>query len=121
MAVHFPTPLLDQKLAEQKALNEADRQYLLQNARLWLEQNAARFNIEQGYLFGSMTQPGRFSQSSDLDLAVDSLRHGDPFGLISHLSTHLDRDVDLVPLDQCHFADKIRQMGVLWKANSLLD
>lgn len=121
MPVHFPTPLLDQKIAERKIVNEADRQHLLQEARLWLEQNAIRFGFQQGYLFGSMTQPGRFSQFSDLDLAVDSLKHGDPFGLISYLSTHLNRDVDLVPLDQCHFADKIRQMGVVWKANSLQD
>ncbi len=121
MAVHFPTPLLDQKLAQQKILDEANRQQLLQKAQSWLEQNARKFGIEQGYLFGSMTQPGRFSQSSDLDLAVDSLKHGDPFGLISYLSTHLDRDVDLVPLDQCHFVDKIRQTGVVWKANSLPD
>lgn len=121
MAVYFPTPLLDQKLAEQKALNETNRQYLLQKAQLWLEQNANKFGIKQGYLFGSMTQPWRFSQSSDLDLAVDSLEQGDPFGLISHLSTHLDRDVDLVPLDQCHFEDKIRQTGMVWKATSSPD
>lgn len=118
MAVRFPTPLLDQKLAERKVLNEANRQHLLQKALLWLEKNAKRFAIRQGYLFDSMTQPGKFSQYSDLDLAEDSLNQGDPFGLISYLSTHLDRDVDLIPLDQCHFVDKIRQTGVVWNANS---
>ncbi|NJM85279.1 MAG: nucleotidyltransferase domain-containing protein, partial [Leptolyngbyaceae cyanobacterium RM2_2_21] len=74
---------------------------------LWLQQNAARFGIDEGYLFGSVTQPGRFTQHSDVDVAIESIAAGQPFGLLSYLSTHLDREVDVVPLDQCHFADKI--------------
>lgn len=119
--VPFPTPLLDQKRAQQKVNNECDRQRLLQEALGWLEQNTPRFGIEQGYLFGSMTQPDKFSQFSDLDLALNSLSQGEPFGLISHLSTFLDREVDLVPLDQCHFAHKIQREGVRWSATKLRD
>jgi uncharacterized protein len=119
--IPFPTPLLDQRLAQQKANNECDRQRLLREAQQWLEQNALKFGIDHGYLFGSMTQPGQFSQFSDLDLALDSLSQGEPFGLISHLSTFLDRDVDLVPLDQCHFAHKIQKEGVQWSATKLRD
>ena len=123
LATHipFPTPLLDRKLAEQCEQSERDRQYLRQAALTWLQQNAARFGIEQGYLFGSIVQAGRFSPDSDLDLAVDSLGHGDPFGLGSYLSLHVNREVDVVPLDQCHFAAKIRQMGILWTTSKLLD
>ncbi len=117
--IPFPTPLFDQKLAQQKVANECDRQHLLKEALQWLEQNAPSFGIEQGYLFGSMTQPGQFSQFSDLDLALDSLSPGEPFGLISHLSTFLNREVDLVPLDQCHFAEKIQREGVRWNTTKL--
>ena len=117
----FPTPLLDQKLQQLRQQNERDRQQLLQRALQWLQDNATRFNIQQGYLFGSVTQSGKFLADSDLDLAVESLKDGDPFGLISYLSLHLDREVDLVPLDQCHFADKIRRTGILWNATKLPD
>ncbi|MBW4474263.1 MAG: nucleotidyltransferase domain-containing protein [Stenomitos rutilans HA7619-LM2] len=110
----FPTPLLDEKLAQQRQKSEHDRQQLLQMALIWLQHHAIDFGIEQGYLFGSITQTGRFSRQSDLDLAVESLQHGDPFGLGSYLSLHVDREVDVVPLDQCHFAAKIRQTGIVW-------
>lgn len=117
----FPTPLLDKKLVQIRLQNEAERKHLLQEALSWLQQNAARFGVEQGYLFGSVTQEGNFSQRSDLDLAIESLKEGDPFGLMSYLSLHLNREVDLVPLDRCHFADKIRRTGILWNANRLPD
>jgi predicted nucleotidyltransferase len=82
-----------------------------------LQEHASQFGIERGYLLGSVTQVGRFSPQSDLDLAVESLQQGDPFGLAGYLSLHLNREVDVVPLDQCHFADKIRQQGITWSAN----
>jgi hypothetical protein len=117
----FPTPLLDKKLAHQRQQSEVDRQILLQEALSWLKKQANRFGVEQGYLFGSVTQANRFSPDSDLDLAVESLQQGDPFGLASYLSLHLNREVDLLPLDQCHFADKIRQTGIPWSRNESLD
>jgi hypothetical protein len=110
----FPTPLLDAKLQHQRHQAEQERQRLLAQALQWLSSQGEQFGILKGYLFGSVTQPERFSANSDIDLAVESLRDGDPFGLSSYLSLHLNRDVDLVPLDQCHFADKIRQTGMLW-------
>jgi hypothetical protein len=117
----FPTPILDRKLAQQRQQWEGDRQHLLQAALIWLQDNADQFGIRQGYLFGSILRAGRFSSRSDVDIAVDSLNQGDPFGLGSYLSLHLNRDVDVVPLDQCHFADKIRQTGMLWSTTKLPD
>jgi predicted nucleotidyltransferase len=117
----YPTPLLDEKLAQLRLWSEQDRQRLLQDALAWLQENAGQFGIEQGYLFGSVTQAGRFSQESDIDVAIESLNQGDPFGLSGFLSLHLNRDVDIVPLNQCHFASKIRQTGIAWKGNRLLD
>jgi predicted nucleotidyltransferase len=66
----FPTPLLDEKLEQLQQQAEGDRQQLLQKALTWLQGHGAQFGIEQGYIFGSITQVGRFSPQSDLDLAV---------------------------------------------------
>ncbi|MEB3336776.1 MAG: nucleotidyltransferase domain-containing protein [Leptolyngbyaceae bacterium] len=118
MSPYFPTPLLDTALAKQQADQESTRQLLLKSALDWLQAEGLSFGIDRGYIFGSLTQSGRFTQNSDVDLAVETLNQGDPFGLISFLSTHVNREVDLVPLDQCHFADKIRQEGILWIASN---
>lgn len=110
----FSTSLLDAKLAHQQAENEAIRQRLLAEALTWLQTHAATYGIRHGYLFGSVTTAGRFQRLSDIDLAIETLRGGQPFELMGMLSLQVNREVDLVPLDQCHFADKIRQAGVKW-------
>ena len=116
----FPTPLLDARLDKQKEQNEQVRQQLLPTVLEWLSDNAARYGIQTGYVFGSLTQPNRFTQRSDIDLAIETYKVGDVCALMGGLSMHVLRDVDVVPLDQCHFAEKIRKGGVPWTANKLL-
>ena len=117
----FPTPLLDARLAREKEHNEAERQRLLALTLEWLRTHGATYEITHGYVFGSVTEPGRFTKASDIDVAVDTWKTGDICGLMGYLSLHLNRDVDVVPLDQCHFADKIRRLGISWSVNDLQD
>ncbi|MEL6332196.1 MAG: nucleotidyltransferase domain-containing protein [Cyanobacteria bacterium J06649_12] len=117
----FPTPLLDARLAREKEQNERERQQLLPLALAWLQSHGLDYGISCGYLFGSVTQPGRFTQSSDIDIAVDTWETGNIFGLMGYLSLYLNRDVDVIPLDQCHFADKIRRLGMPWSVNDSPD
>ena len=117
----FPTPLLDARLAREKEQNERERQQLLPLALAWLQSHGLDYGISCGYLFGSVTQPGRFTQSSDIDIAVDTWETGNIFGLMGYLSLYLNRDVDVIPLDQCHFADKIRRLGMSWSVNDSPD
>ena len=83
----------------------------------WLQVNAARYGFDRGYVFGSVTECDRFTQYSDVDLAVETHKVGNVCALMGALSMHLNRDVDLVPLDQCHFAYKIRKLGLPWTVN----
>ena len=117
----FPTPLLDARLAREKEQNERERQQLLPLALAWLQAHGLDYGISRGYLFGSVTQPGRFTQSSDIEIAVDTWETGNIFGLMGYLSLYLNRDVDVIPLDQCHFADKIRRLGMPWSVNDSPD
>lgn len=117
----FPTPLLDVRLAKQKAQNEHARQKLLPVTVKWLRDNAVRYGIASGYVFGSLTCANRFTNHSDIDVAIETYKTGDVCGLMSALSMHLNRDIDLIPLDQVHFAEKIRKSGVSWTANKLPD
>ncbi|MGI8935757.1 nucleotidyltransferase domain-containing protein [Leptolyngbya sp. BC1307] len=114
----FPTPLLDARFARQKDCDEQARQQILQMTQHWLGNHAARYGIKGGYIFGSVTLPDRFSDRSDVDLAVETHKTGDICALMGDLSMHINRDVDLIPLDQCHFADKIRRIGLPWTQNA---
>ncbi len=93
------------------------RQQLLQRTLDWLTANAQNYGISSGYLFGSVTVPNRFTQRSDVDLAIETYKEGDIFALVSRMP--VVRDVDVVPLDQCHFAEKIRREGIAWTAQEL--
>ncbi|NJK30147.1 MAG: nucleotidyltransferase domain-containing protein [Acaryochloris sp. RU_4_1] len=110
----FDTSFLDQHIAQRQQQEEAERQSLLKTALSWLSVHSQNFGVQEGFLFGSITQARRFHHASDVDIAVESLSPGNPFSLISTLSTVLDREVDLVALDQCHFAEKIRHTGIAW-------
>jgi hypothetical protein len=88
MGMGFDTSLLDQAIARRREQWET-----LRRARL--------------------DEVGRFTDHSDIDVAVvmPSERF---FDLAAELSRALHTDVDLIPLDRCHFADKIRREGVRW-------
>jgi predicted nucleotidyltransferase len=82
-----------------------------------LDEMATQFNLEKVYVFGSLVRPGRFTESSDVDVAVKTLPSEQFFAFSAALSAALGRDVDLIELDKCHFAHKIRNEGLLWTAS----
>jgi predicted nucleotidyltransferase len=70
---------------------------------------------ERVWIFGSLTQPGRFNDASDVDVALEAEPAMMSAGrLSSELTERLARPVDLVLLETCRFRDKIRREGELW-------
>jgi predicted nucleotidyltransferase len=70
---------------------------------------------EKVIVFGSLTKPGGFSETSDVDLALEA----EPVGLsvcqlTSLLAESLGRPVDVVLLPECRFRDKILREGETW-------
>ena len=112
----YPTPLLDARLAREKKRNEENRQQLLNETIAWLTHNSSKYGVSKGYIFGSVTVPGKFTARSDIDIAVETHKTGDICALMGDLSMQIMKDVDVVPLDQCHFAAKIRREGIRWSA-----
>lgn len=83
---------------ERRAEREALRLEVLERARTAIRKHAPEFPaIRTVYLFGSLVQPGRFHQGSDVDVAVDSeaIEAESPFW--SALEEELERNVDLRP------------------------
>lgn len=106
--------LLQQAISEKRNCWEQSRQELLAVVLAWLNDNAADYGIDRAYLFGSLTQPSRFTPRSDVDVAVETIAPETFFVAMAALSEAVERDVDLVLLDMCPFADRIRQTGVIW-------
>lgn len=111
----FDTFILDEALAQRKARNEAERQKLLAKTLRLLDDLGARYNIQRAYLFGSVVKPGHFQPDSDVDIAVEQIDPRQFIAALSEFSMRLNRDVDLIELDKCHFAHRIREKGLLWE------
>jgi predicted nucleotidyltransferase len=110
----YDTSILDQALSQRQARWEAQRQETLARLYQWLDETAGQFQVQQIYIFGSLIQANTFTDHSDIDVAVIDIPHEHFFKLAAALAAALGREVDLIELDQCHFADKIRREGLLW-------
>ncbi len=112
----FDTSKLDQLLAHRSRRNETERQELLKKVLQWLNQHGTQYGIRKAYIFGSLTQAHQFHRNSDIDLAIEQTNPATFFSVIGYISEAMGRDVDLIQLDKCHFADRIRQAGIQWTA-----
>jgi len=110
----FKTTYLDKILATQHSQLEQERQNLLKTTINWLDDYGAQYGIKQAYIFGSVTRKNQFSQESDIDLAIEIANTDNFFSVIGLISEATGRDVDLIPLNNCHFANRIRERGIKW-------
>ena len=74
-----------------------------------------RYPFDAVYFFGSLTKPYGFFNSSDIDIGIEGLDKFLHYRFISDLSRLLKRDIDVVRLEDCPFAETIRKLGVQWK------
>ena len=118
LATPFSTSKLDQILGDRSLQNEKERQDLLQKVVEWLNKHGLQYGIQTAYIFGSLTQPQRFHQNSDIDIAVEQINADDFCAVIGFISEAMGRDVDVVELHKCHFGDRIRQTGIRWTATN---
>ncbi len=66
-------------------------------------------------VFGSLAKPGRFSDGSDIDLALESEPPGmSLYQLASWLAESMGRRVDVVLLRESRLRDKILREGETW-------
>jgi predicted nucleotidyltransferase len=66
-------------------------------------------------LFGSLVKPDKFSEISDVDLAIENEPAGMTiYQLMSLLEERLGRRVDVVLLSECRFRERILREGEVW-------
>ena len=112
MGGRFNTDVLDRALARKRREREALRVAVQARALELLDESPVE--LDEAILFGSVVRPGRFDARSDIDIAVPDLEPRDFFTLMGHLEEGLEREITLVPLKTCHFADSIRRTGLRW-------
>ena len=89
------------RVATYRELREALRGLLPRGSEVWV--------------FGSVLEPGRFRDHSDVDVAVASLPEGRTEAwLQSELELRLRRAVDVLNLNETGLRSKIEQVGERW-------
>ena len=73
-----------------------------------------KYQWTECYLFGSVVSPGRFGPESDVDIAVGGLAKQDFYRFVGDISSVLERDVDVVVLEESRIAETIRRRGKPW-------
>ena len=109
--------MLDRALARQRGEREALRLAVQAQALQLLDELPVA--LDEAILFGSVVRPGRFDARSDVDIAVPDLEPRAFFTLMGHLEEGLGREIDLVPIDTCHFADSIRRTVLRWNRTGM--
>ena len=71
--------------------------------------------VEQVVVFGSLTKPHRFTDTSDIDIALETEPAGRSiYQLTALLAEEMGRPVDIVLLSECRFRDRIAKEGEIW-------
>ncbi len=104
-----------QKKAEER---ERTRQEMLQSVYRALQRLSEEYPWEEVFIFGSVTKPGKFSDVSDIDIGIRGLPKLLLYQFVGKISMLLDRDVDVVRLEECRFAAAIMHRGIRWTKNA---
>ena len=93
---------------------EKNRKHVLQDVNKTLQLLMEKYTWKEIYLFGSLIQEGRFKPNSDVDIAVRGLNKFDYYTFIGEVSQLLNRRVDVIRLEECHFSSSIVKKGMRW-------
>ena len=105
-----------EKVYEEKSKErERIRKKTLSDVQAALSQLRNEVNFDDAYIFGSVTSPNCFHDQSDIDLAFKGLDADKLFFTTAYLSRKLERDINIVNLEEIHFKEKILKTGTRWK------
>jgi predicted nucleotidyltransferase len=102
---------LREKSLNEKRKKEEFRKNLLLHVSDTLKKVFKKYPECKVYLTGSIVRPGLFSDGSDIDIAVENFR-GNRLDLFMELSELMDKPVDLIIMERCHFSQQIRDNGL---------
>jgi uncharacterized protein len=111
----YSTFLLDEATERKRHTREELRLHLLEKLDHALYALSGEIPFEDAFLFGSITRPFRFSETSDVDVAFVGLQDADFFRTMSFLSAELGVEVDIVQIESHRLGEKIKREGARWR------
>lgn len=75
---------------------------------------SAKYSWDEIFIFGSVARKGTFHDRSDVDIGIEGLDPLQHYAFVGELSGLLERDVDVVLLEECGFAERIKEKGLKW-------
>jgi predicted nucleotidyltransferase len=112
--------LIVEALEQKKQRQEWIRQQTLINIEHTLQALAEQVSFDDALIFGSVTRAYAFQADSDIDIGFQNLANDWYFFTIAFLSGQLQRDVDVLQLEQAgRLRSKILQEGISWKQLNL--
>ena len=115
----FPD-LWHKSILKKQADQEKMRIVVLRKVEEALRGLEKKYRWDEAYLFGSIVLEGRFGRNSDIDIGVLGLNKYDYYEFVGEISDLLDKRVDVVLLEECHFAQFIEEKGLKWNRKSRL-
>lgn len=107
-------PRWQKAIIKRQSDQEKLRKSVLQKINLALKTIEKKYDWKEAYLFGSVTKKETFRRNSDIDLAVSGLNKLDHYAFLAELSDLLEKSVDVVLLEECPFAESIKEKGLKW-------
>jgi len=101
-------------ILERQADHEKLRILVLKQISKALNTLEKKYHWDDTYLFGSVAQKGKFRRNSDIDIAISGLNKLEHYALTGEISELLDKPVDVVLLEECIFAQSIKEKGLKW-------
>jgi predicted nucleotidyltransferase len=99
---------------ERQERAETYRQKVLGDISDALASLSKKYSWDEAFIFGSVIHPGRFSERSDADIAIRGLNKFLHYQFVADMSALLERDADIVRLEDCSFAEAITERGIKW-------
>ena len=99
---------------ERAADQEKLRTLVLKQISKALNTLEKKYQWDDAYIFGSVAQKGKFKRNSDIDMAISGLNKLEHYSFTGEISELLDKPVDVVLLEECIFAQSIKEKGLKW-------
>ncbi len=101
---------LAEREEKQKSKQEEERKLLLERVIHFLQEEFKNSSVE-AYLVGSIIQPFAFAEHSDVDIVLKNYS-GDRFDFWTKVEEHIQRKVEVILFEQCHFQEFITKNGL---------
>ena len=107
--------LIAEQRKKEREQREELRKNLLKNIHNTLGELSQIISFKDAYIFGSVTNPKSFSPFSDIDIAFYGLKEENFFKTMAFLARYLEKNVDIIQLENHRLEKKIINEGIKWK------